>query len=66
VVVPAMDPDWAQGMSAREGRKMRLSEWTKRAYWTLVEQWRPVGGELPWSVMARGPEVGALPPPSWR
>jgi len=65
VVVPAPDPDWDKGWRDREGRKMLVMEWTKRFYWLVWENWRPVHGPLPWVVFGRGADLGRLPDPAW-
>ena len=60
-----VDPGWERGWSDREGRKMRLMEWTKRTVWVLYEQWIPVKGAVPSNGFARGAALGELPTPAW-
>lgn len=64
-VKPSSDRQWNEGLSTREGMKMRVMEWSKRAFWVFWEQWLPVGGGLPWCTLVRGDQVGVLPDPAW-
>ena len=65
-VAGAEDPVWNRGLRDREGQKMRLQEWTKRLHWTLYEQWTEPRSPLPWAGIARGAELGLVPPSAWK
>jgi hypothetical protein len=64
---PAPDSRWDAGWTDREGFKSKLMEWTKRASWVLLEQWKAVDpSQIRNHALHGGDQLGALPPPAWK
>jgi hypothetical protein len=63
----APDSRWDRGWTDREGLKSRFLEGTKRIAWMLLERWTPLdpAAPAPTPAIARGEELGRLPPPAW-